>query len=140
MSNTTKKDALKAIVEALGESSTAKTDKDIIFEIAEAMGGSDSGGGVFTFNATYDGEKDRTTTDKTYGEIYEAFSQGMMCMCLYDPGNGDDYYTHTTGLVTAMTDSYDSNTEEGLEHLYTVVISEVGSFNCTTTDSYPYMS
>ena len=37
MSNTTKKDALKAIVTAFGQTTNAKTEKDLLFQIAESF-------------------------------------------------------------------------------------------------------
>lgn len=134
MSNTTKKDALKAIVEALGESSIAKTDKDLIFEIAEAIGdsGSDSDN-VFTINLTYDETTKKYTTDKTFREISEAFLSGKTCICVSnEPGDNEGEYSRLQSIVKNVYDAYADST-----YTYTVGIDNYNALSCSDMDGYP---
>lgn len=133
MSNMTKKDALKAIVEALGESSTAKTDKDIIFEIAEAIGDSGSDR-VFTINLTYDETTEKYTADKTFREISEAFLSGKTCISVSnEPGDNEGEYSRMQSIVKNVYDEYSDSA-----YTYSVSIDNyTNSLSCSDMDDYP---
>lgn len=92
---------LKDLVKTLsGSDATGKNTAELIGEINDAVAeGGGSGGGVFTFNATFDTERELYILDKTWQEIHDAFGQGRVCMCTFENEFGSSV-DNRLGLVT----------------------------------------
>lgn len=96
--------------------------EDVTQEVAETVGGGGSGGGMYVIHVT-DGENGNYVVDKTYDEIREAYSNGLIPVCIMD-SNSEIFYLFDADGRFAFSVTFcggDEDTEELTEITHELV-------------------